>query len=383
MDLSVVIVSYNAANFLRLTLKSVLAACTNVTAEVFVVDNNSTDGAPEMVAKEFPTCHLIANKTNPGFAIANNQAIHLAKGKYILILNPDTIVAEDTLSSVVSFMNSKNNVGGLGIRMLDGSGNFLPESKRGIPSPWTSFTKMAGLSALFPQSKCFSEYHKGYFKENENNSIEVMAGAFMVLRKNVLNQIGLLDEDFFMYGEDIDLSYRVIKNGFENYYYAESSVIHFKGESTIKDKTYVNRFYKAMIQFADKHFNKTYGFVLKIFIYVGVFLAKVISSIKLNVAKNSPKPLLPKAKLLLLDKQLPSNDLMNRLKSKFEVKIVNSLSDEQSGTIVFVQGAVSYKQMIETMDVYKDRFTYRFLDEASNVMIGSDDKSNKGEAIML
>ncbi len=383
MDLSVVIVSYNAVDFLRLTLKSVLAACTQITAEVFVVDNNSTDGAAQMVASEFKDCKLIANKDNPGFAIANNQAIRMANGKYILILNPDTVVAEDTFTKAMGFMQKTSDAGGLGIRMIDGAGAFLPESKRGIPSPWAALTKMAGLSSLFPFSKIFAEYHKGYLSPDENNPVEVLAGAFMLFKKSVLDKIGLLDEDFFMYGEDIDLSYRAIKAGYRNYYFADSSIVHFKGESTIKDKIYVKRFYTAMVQFAKKHFNPSYGFILKVFIYLGVSFARMASTLKHAFALKEQKTTSSKITLLLLQKYLPPVDTIHTLEKIFEVKAVSDLATEHQGTVLFVQGKMPYKQMIKTMDTHKDKFSYRFFDPLKNVIIGSDNRIVKGQTITL
>ncbi|SMO71298.1 Glycosyltransferase, GT2 family [Saccharicrinis carchari] len=384
MDLSVVIVSYNAVDFLRLTLNSVFAACTTITAEVFVVDNNSSDGAAAMVAKEFPACKLIANQVNPGFAKANNQAIRKAHGKYILILNPDTVVAEDTFTKTIAFMQNTKDAGGMGIRMIDGSGLFLPESKRGVPSPWTALTKMSGLAALFPTSKIFAEYHKGYLSPNKNSKIEVLAGAFMLFKKSVLDKVGLLDEDFFMYGEDIDLSYRVTKHAYANYYFSESSIIHFKGESTIKDKTYVNRFYKAMVQFAHKHFSKSYGIVLKVFIYLGVFVASALSTFKHALLKNKAQnPVANQPTLLFLHNYPAPEDLMQQLEKKFVVKTITDPAMEQQGTLVFVQGLMPYKQMIKTMDTYKCKFNYRFLDLQAKVMLGSDNKLIQGQTIAL
>jgi len=383
LDLSIVVVSYNAVDFLRLTLKSVMAACTQITAEVFVVDNNSTDGAAQMVATEFKNCKLIANKDNPGFAIANNQAIRIASGKYILILNPDTVVAEDTFTKAMTFMQKNDDVGGMGIRMIDGSGAFLPESKRGIPSPWAALSKMAGLSSLFPSSKIFAEYHKGYLSPDENNPVEVLAGAFMLFKKSVLDKIGLFDEDFFMYGEDIDLSYRAIKAGYRNYYFADSSIIHFKGESTIKDETYVKRFYKAMVQFAKKHFNPSYGFVLKAFINVGVSFARMASTLTLTTGQEEQTTISSNITLLLLQNYLPSIDTIHKLEKSFKVKIVSNLSMEYQGTVVFAQELMSYKQMINTMDTHKDKFSYRFLDSQKNIIVGSDNKVIKGQTITL
>ncbi|MGC9354325.1 MAG: glycosyltransferase family 2 protein, partial [Mariniphaga sp.] len=256
MELSVIIVNYNVKHFLEQCLHSVLKASKTISTEIFVVDNNSADGSTQLVKEKFPQVHLIENKDNVGFSKANNQAIRLAKGKYILLLNPDTVVEEDTFSKVIRFMDEHPDAGGLGVKMIDGKGNFLPESKRGLPTPWVAFCKMFGLSKLLPKSKKFGKYHLSYLDDNETHEVEVLAGAFMLLRKETLDKVGLLDETFFMYGEDIDLSYRITQGGNKNYYFPETTIIHYKGESTKKGSlNYVKVFYKAMIIFAQKHFS--------------------------------------------------------------------------------------------------------------------------------
>ena len=246
--------------------------------EIFVVDNNSVDGSVEMIREKFPHVHLIANKKNLGFAKANNQAIRKAKGEYILLLNPDTVVEDDTFSKVIAFMDAHPDAGGLGVKMVDGSGKFLPESKRGLPTPATAFYKIFGLSTLFPHSKRFSKYHLGFLDENKTHKVDILAGAFMLLRKSVLDKIGLLDEAFFMYGEDIDLSYRITQAGYNNYYFPETRIIHYKGESTKKSSVnYVLVFYRAMVVFARKHFTAKragiFAFLINIAIYFRAFLA--------------------------------------------------------------------------------------------------------------
>ncbi len=278
MKLSVIIVNYNVRYFLEQTLLSVQKAAQKINAEIFVVDNNSVDDSLAMVRERFPEVKIIANKDNPGFSIANNQAIRKAEGEYILLLNPDTVVKEDTFEKCIRFMDEHPTAGGLGVKMIDGSGKFLPESKRGFPSPFVAFCKTFGLSKIFPKSKIFNQYHLGYLDENKINEVDVLAGAFMLLRKTTLDKIGLLDEDFFMYGEDIDLSYRIKKGGFKNYYFPETTIIHYKGESTKKGSlNYVKVFYNAMIIFAKKHFTGTKGvlfiFMLKLAIYFRAFLA--------------------------------------------------------------------------------------------------------------
>ena len=199
-DLSIVIVNYNVQHFLRQTLESVFRAQAKLSLEVFVVDNNSKDDSVAMVERDFPAVKLIVNHDNPGFSKANNQAISKAEGKYVLLLNPDTILQEDTLQTCFDFMEAHPDAGAMGAKMLDGSGQFLPESKRGFPSPWVSFCKATGLSVLFPKSKVFNQYHLGFLDENQTHEVDVLCGAFMFMRKDVLDEVGMLDEDFFMYG---------------------------------------------------------------------------------------------------------------------------------------------------------------------------------------
>ena len=255
MKLTVVIVNYNVRHFLEQALLAVRQAALRVATEVYVVDNNSVDDSVAMVREKFPEVILLANRDNPGFSIANNQAIRQSTGEYVLLLNPDTVVEEDTFEKCVTFMDAHPQAGGLGVRMIDGAGNFLPESKRGFPSPWVAFAKTFGLARLFPQSRLFNHYHLGYLPEMETHQVEVLAGAFMLLRRSVLDEVGLLDEAFFMYGEDIDLSYRIVQAGYANYYLPEATIIHYKGESTKKGSlNYVRAFYQAMIIFARKHF---------------------------------------------------------------------------------------------------------------------------------
>ncbi len=278
MKLSVIIVNYNVEHFLEQCLISVKNAMKGIDGEVFVVDNNSIDGSVKMVREKFPEVKLIANKENVGFSRANNQAIKQAKGEYVLLLNPDTVVEDDTFKKVVEFMDKTPDAGALGVKMVDGAGNFLPESKRGLPTPEAAFYKMFGISKLFPKSKRFSKYHLGYLDENEIHEVEILAGAFMLIRKKVLDEIGLLDESFFMYGEDIDLSYRIIKAGYKNYYFPKTRIIHYKGESTKKSSVnYVIVFYKAMVIFAKKHFTqknaKLLANLINVAIYFRAFLA--------------------------------------------------------------------------------------------------------------
>jgi len=278
MKLSVVIVNYNVEYFLEQCLLSVRKAMQTVIGEVFVVDNNSIDGSVKMVKDKFPEVKLIANKKNLGFSKANNQAMKMASGEYVLLLNPDTVVEDDTFEKIVAFMDSHPDAGGLGVKMVDGSGKFLPESKRGLPTPEAAFYKMFGISKIFPKSKRFSKYHLGYLNQNEIHEVEILAGAFMLMRKSVLDKIGLLDESFFMYGEDIDLSYRIIKAGYKNYYFPKTRIIHYKGESTKKSSVnYVLVFYKAMVIFARKHFTQKNARLLTNLINIAIYIRAFIA----------------------------------------------------------------------------------------------------------
>jgi len=273
VKLSIVIVNYNVRYFLEQCLHSVEEAIEGIEAEVFVVDNNSVDGSNTMVETKFPQFHLIANKENAGFSRANNQAIKIAGGEYILLLNPDTVLEHDTLKKCIQFMDEHPDAGGLGIKMVDGKGKFLPESKRGLPTPTVAFWKIFGLSSLFPKSKIFGKYHLGYLDNDETHEVDVLSGAFMMLRKTTIEKIGMLDESFFMYGEDIDLSYRITKGGFKNYYFPEARIIHYKGESTKKSSiNYVFIFYNAMIIFAKKHFSQKNARLFSILIHVAIYL---------------------------------------------------------------------------------------------------------------
>lgn len=278
MKLSIVIVNYNVRYFLEQCLHAVKKAITGLDAEVFVVDNNSVDGSVEMLQERFPEFITIANKENTGFSIANNQAMRLAKGEYILLLNPDTLVEDDTFLKVVQFMDEHPDAGGLGVKMVDGKGKFLPESKRGLPTPIVAFYKIFGLSRIFPKSRIFGKYHLGFLDNEQTHQVDILSGAFMLLRKTTLEKTGLLDETFFMYGEDIDLSYRIIKAGFKNYYFPETRIIHYKGESTKKGSlNYVVVFYNAMVIFAKKHFSAKNARMFSILINFAVYFRAILA----------------------------------------------------------------------------------------------------------
>jgi GT2 family glycosyltransferase len=286
--IAIIIVNYNVEYFLEQCLNSVKKALQGINGEVFIVDNNSIDGSIDMVKRKFGEFNLIANKDNKGFSKANNQAIELCNSEYVLLLNPDTVIEEDTLHKVIDFMDKHPEAGGLGVRMVDGKGQFLPESKRGLPTPAVAFYKIFGLSRLFPSSKTFGQYHAGHLSEFEINEIQILSGAFMLMRNDALKKVGLLDESFFMYGEDIDLSYRILKGGYKNFYFPETRIIHYKGESTKKSSVnYVFVFYRAMVIFAEKHFSqknaRLFSLLINAAIYFRASLAILTRFIKKSI----------------------------------------------------------------------------------------------------
>lgn len=257
MNLSVIIVNYNVKHFLKQCLRSVAHALKDIDAEIIIVDNASSDNSYEYITGvcEDQDFFWIQNEKNVGFSTANNQGIEIAKGKYCLLLNPDTIVKADTFKKCIAYMDENTDVGSLGIKMIDGSGKYLPESKRSFPTPDVAFYKLFGLAKLFPKNKKYGKYHLTYFDKEDNNEVDVLSGAFFFARTELIKEIGGLDEQFFMYGEDIDLSYRMIQAGFKNVYFSDSEIIHYKGESAKRGSlNYVRNFYQAMIIFAKKHY---------------------------------------------------------------------------------------------------------------------------------
>jgi len=291
MDLSIIIVNYNVKHFLVQCLHSVQQAmdrlkeersqAQDMGTEVFVVDNNSVDGSVAELRQKFPWVKVLVNEKNLGFSKANNQALRESAGRYVLLLNPDTVVEEDSFLKCMEFMDAHPEAGALGVKMIDGKGEFLPESKRALPTPTVSFYKMFGLASLFPRSKRFGQYHLGHLNKDETHPVDVLAGAFMFLRRETLEQTGLLDETFFMYGEDIDLSYRISQSGYLNYYFPETTIIHYKGESTKKGSlNYVRMFYQAMIVFAGKHFTSRKARTFRFLIHMAIYFRATLSLLK-------------------------------------------------------------------------------------------------------
>jgi GT2 family glycosyltransferase len=281
LQLSIIIVNYNVRYFLEQCLYAVQRAAEGLGVEIIVVDNGSADGSVNYLRPLFPSVHWLENAENLGFAKANNLALAQCRGEFVLFLNPDTLVAEDTFHKSLGYLGQNPSTGALGVRMLDGKGKFLPESKRSFPSPWVSFGKLSGLSAVFPKSKNFNRYALGYLGEKENHSVEVLAGACMFVRKELLLQLNGFDESYFLYGEDVDLSYRIKKAGYDNIYFANTSIIHFKGESSRNlSLTRVKYFYQAMLVFVQKHYNGGAAKIFSVFLSVAIALRGILSAIK-------------------------------------------------------------------------------------------------------
>lgn len=279
MELTVVIVNYRVKYFLEQTLRSVMEATSGMQAEVIVIDNASGDDSISFSRERFPQVTFIENHDNVGFARANNQGIRMASGKYTLILNPDTIITARCIRACIEHMEQHDDCGSIGLRMVDGNGVFLPESKRAFPTPWVAFCKTFGLSKLFPRSPLFAKYHLRYLSDREAHEVDILSGAYMLCRTSVLQAIGGLDEDFFMYGEDIDLSYRITRAGYKNWF-LPVEMVHYKGESTKKDSMrYVKVFYEAMLIFYRKHF-PNYSAVMYPIIKAGVLVRASMSALK-------------------------------------------------------------------------------------------------------
>ena len=284
MKLTVIIVNYNVKHYLYQCLDSLYRAVKDIETEVYVVDNHSRDRSVNYVSRRFHDVNYVESNHNLGFARANNIAIRQSSGEYVLLLNPDTVVGEDTIEHVLEFMDQHPNAGGVGVKMLKADGTRAMESRRGLPTPMTSFYKMTGLCKRFPQSRRFGHYYMSYLPWEKEAQIEVISGAFCMLRRSALMKVGLLDEDFFMYGEDIDLSFRLVKGGFENWYLPET-ILHYKGESTQKSSfRYVHVFYEAMLIFFRKHYGSS-SLWLTLPIKVAIYLKASLALVQMQTSK--------------------------------------------------------------------------------------------------
>ena len=375
MDLTVVIVNYNVKHYLEQCLDSVFAAQGTLDMEVYVVDNNSSDGSVDYLQARCPQVHYIANKDNRGFSHANNQAIRLAQGRYVLLLNPDTFVTEHTFADCISYLDQHPEVGATGVGMYDWRGCFAWESRRGVPTPWTAFCKMVGLTALFPHSRRFGRYYMRYLPRTEANYIEIISGAYCMLRREALQQVGLLDETFFMYGEDIDLSYRLLQARWRNAY-VPTPILHYKGESTQKQSyRYVRIFHEAMLIFFDKHFSHRYRLV-RPFVRLAVRLRVAIGMLPrlcLKLRHSLCPPPRPKAETCLCVGQRTSLPVMadicrrNNLQGTFLEALPQDIGHPMY--VVFDTSLYSYGQMLDTLIEWAGR--------GQHVAIGTFNPNNK------
>lgn len=373
MKLSIVILNYNVRYFLEQCILSVKKAIENIDAEIIIIDNDSKDDSCEMVKTHFPELTLIENKENVGFSKANNQAVAIARGEYICILNPDTAVAEDTFTQTLKYYESTKNIGALGVYLMDGTGNFLPESKRNLPTPKVSLLKLTGFH---------KSYYASHLLETANGEAEVLVGAFMLLKRSIYEQVAGFDEDYFMYGEDIDLSYKITKAGYKNHYLGATTVLHYKGESTQKNDAYFDRFYGAMQIFYKKHFNKS--LLLEGSVSAGVALAKKVR--KLSSEGKLIKPTKPERSYFFTENTELLEKLSEATSAVFQMSSKNVHSQIVLNNSLFVFDAeyVSYKEIFQLMQQLKDKDNvFRIRPNGCNFIIGSDQSDEKGGVVVF
>ncbi|HTB24646.1 MAG TPA: glycosyltransferase family 2 protein [Puia sp.] len=385
MILSVVIVSYNVKFFLEQCLCSLKKAVegsplTNGRTEVFIVDNASSDGSLEFLIPLFPSFHFIRNNENKGFAKANNQAAFQCSGEYILFLNPDTIVAEDSLELCLSFFKSHPDAGATGLHMIDGGGNYLKESKRGFPSPRASFFKVSGLARIFPRSKFFSGYYIGYLHEDSTHAVDVLSGAFMMIKKTVFDTTGGFDEQFFMYAEDIDLSFRIRQAGYQNFYLSNTTIIHFKGESTKKDFRYVKIFHDAMELFMKKHFSVSMSSFQRYFLTAGVRLSRTISYLQSAFKKSNVLPLNPG--VVFIKGEPAEKEKWKQRCMSLGISVSDNENDAQE--IIYCESSLrSWKSIITEIINNKKRYRYIFSGAGTHAAVGSYSSRGRGEVFEI
>ena len=385
MQLSVIILNYNVRFFLEQCVASVQEALTNIDSEIIVVDNDSSDDSCEMIKSRFPNVKLIKNNSNLGFPKGNNIGVAQAKGDYICILNPDTVVAEDTFDRILAFAEKQENLGIVGCKLIDGSGNFLPESKRGIPKPFVALTKIFGLYKLFPSWELFNRYYAQHLSENETGKVDILVGAFMIMKRELYNDIGGFDENCFMYSDDIDLSFMVLKSGKNNYYFHETSVIHYKGESTVKDGFYMKRFREAMQFFYKKHYKSSPLF--DFFMKIGTLFFALI---KKN--QGNSKPIEVEDYILISEDENLSNKLEKQLNKKliWETKLdSNTLFSHRNKSkkqieILIDNNSFSFKSIISFLETHKNQgFTFKIVPKNALFMIGSNNSNDRGIVVKI
>jgi GT2 family glycosyltransferase len=383
---SIIIVSYNVKYFLEQCLCSVKKAIDQGSmvndqweTEVFVVDNNSSDDTVQYLQPYFPFVQFVSNDENKGFAKANNQALQKASGQYVLFLNPDTILPEDFFTKCQMQMETNQNIGALGVRMIDGAGKFLKESKRGFPATWASFCKLSGLTALFPYSKVFSKYYLGHLDQGTSHEVDALSGACMLIRKEALDKSGGFDERFFMYAEDIDLSYRIQQSGYANCYFAEVSIIHFKGESTKKNIRYVRLFYKAMIQFVQKHYPGRKGNVYVRFLKMAIGFRGLFAIGSLPLSRKKLKPQLQDSNFFLEGDECSIQEVKLLLPNSNRLDSTQVAGNEDK--VILCEGEqFSFKHIIKRMSASPGRH-YKIHSLNSSSIVGSNNSRQIGDVI--
>ena len=407
LTLSVIIVNYNVKCFLEQCLCSVINASRQMDVEIIVIDNNSTDGSKDFFKERFANVRFIWSPENAGFSKANNLALKEARGEFVLFLNPDTILPEDCLEKCLAFFRQQDEIGALGLRMIDGSGTYLKESKRAFPSPFTSLFKLSGLSALFPSSKIFARYYLGQLDQHKNHEVDVLSGAFMMIKKKVLDTTGGFDERFFMYGEDVDLSYRIQKAGFKNIYFSESTIIHFKGESTKRGSlNYVRFFYGAMSLFVKKHYSNGFALFFNVIIRAAIWMKASLTGIGYWLQRlfSAGKKESPVVKCLIVAGR-DDFDLIKSIlqKNNLPLKIVgrinpgDSINDQAAGTlpqlrdlvdkqnvkeIIYNIKELSAKEMITLIQQLPASLSSRFHFAGTCSIVGSRLKESAGDCIV-
>jgi GT2 family glycosyltransferase len=373
LKISVIILNYNVRYFLEQCILSVEVGLKHLDGEIIVIDNNSQDDSCAMVKERFPNITLIQNRENVGFSKANNQAVKVAKGEYLCILNPDTAVEESTFKRCIDYAQTIDNIGALGVYLMDGTGNFLPESKRNIPTPKVSLLKLMGFD---------KKYYTGHISERDKGSIDVLAGAFMFMKRSVYNEVGGFDEDYFMYGEDIDLYYKITKAGYQNQYLGSVYTLHYKGESTLKDRVYFDRFYGAMRIFYKKHFSQNLFFSFSV--SAALALAKMI---QISRGKGQEVPTTKTEKAFVFSEDLT---LFKKLSEKMEIELrlaSKSIFDDgaiQNCLFIFDVAYMPYSEIFSVMSKFKNRNNqFRICPRQSNFIIGSDKSDEKGSVLVF
>ncbi len=382
MILSVIIVSYDVKYFLEQCLSSLEKAINQGLpaggAEVFVVDNNSTDGSVAFLQPLFPNIQFIRNEDNKGFAKANNQILKICSGDFVLFLNPDTILAEDTLGICLRFFETEPAAGAIGVKMVDGAGKFLRESKRGFPGAAASFYKMTGISALWPRSKTFASYHMGHLSSEKNQQVEILSAAYMMVRKMSLEMTGGFDEQFFMYGEDIDLSWRIRQAGFQNIFLSDTTIIHFKGESTPKDRKHIEIFYSAMKIFIQKHFRKKSLF-FSVLLNIGMRLRQLFATSFLNFSSRT-RPAKP-GRIYVRGTEEQKKIWTQKLISQNRLVVSTG---EMADEIIYCEGPeLTWKSIISEIKMAKTNRLYKFHGWKTTAAVGSSLSRGLGEVFEL